>query len=272
MTFKNRTVLVAGGARGIGSTIAEKFAHLEANVIICDTNYTQSSVNQYQSQHISGFDAAQDLAQKLTLQGAKVTAFEANVCEPEEIDKLLKHIKSNTGRLDVVVNAFGVTHVSKVEDMTLEEFNAIINVNLTGVFIVSKAAIPYMRKNGGGAIINISSISGRRGFATVAHYCAAKYGVIGFTSSLAQEVAEDGICVNAVCPGIVRTNMWHYLLDKFKQPNETREECWQRMLKMIPQKTAQTPEDIADMVVFLGSARRITGQAFSVDGGWNLTP
>jgi NAD(P)-dependent dehydrogenase (short-subunit alcohol dehydrogenase family) len=170
--------------------------------------------------------------------------------------------------VDVVVNAVGITHVSTLEEMTLTEFEAIIRGNLTAAFLVSRAAVRSMKRAGvRGAIINVSSVSGKLGFAKVTHYCAAKAGIIGLTRALAAEVARHGISVNAICPGIVRTNMWEYLLDEFTRPTETREQAWQRMQAMIPTGVAQTPQQIARAVRLLVACHDVTGQAISVDGG-----
>lgn len=263
-----RVVLVTGGGRGIGRAIVHRFAQRGARVLICDTDHFESAVNHYRSTSTSGFEAARELASELREQGHWARALQADVTVPEQVEALQRSVREIAGgELGAVVNAVGSSHVSKVEEMSLESWNSIVSTNLTSVFLVSQAAIPLLRESGGGAIVNVSSIAGRTGFAKVAHYCAAKAGVIGFSSSLALELADSGIRVNVVCPGIVRTDLWEYLLDEFTRPGETRDECWQRMVDGIPQKRAQTPEDIAEAVVFLAESPQITGQVLSVDGG-----
>jgi NAD(P)-dependent dehydrogenase (short-subunit alcohol dehydrogenase family) len=226
-----------------------------------------SDVNHYRSKRVGGYAAARELAQNLQDKGLSVSAADVDAGDEDSVRALLARVDEEYGRLDVVVNAFGITHISKVEDMTLAQFESVVSGNLNGVFLLSRYAIPMLRRAGGGAIVNFSSISGRMGFAKEAHYCAAKFGVIGFTASLAKELATSGIRVNAVCPGIVRSNMWDYLLSEFVRPGETQEECWERMRALIPQDEFQTPQDIADAVLYLSSAPRVTGQAISVDGG-----
>ena len=270
--LKGKTVIVTGGGRGIGRAIVEAFTALQAKVIIAETNHLSTDINQYQSTDLRGYDAARELQAELSAQQHKVFAFQVDATVENDVSSLFQFALQQTGRVDVVVNAFGITHVSRVEDMKLEEFNAILSGNLTGVFLVCRSAIPYMRSAGGGSIINISSVAGKAGFAKVAHYCAAKFAIIGFTSALAREVADAGITVNAVCPGIVRTSMWEYLLGRFTRPGETREECWTRMLATIPGRSAQTGAQVADLVTFLAGARQITGQALNVDGGMIATP
>ncbi|MDX2938367.1 SDR family NAD(P)-dependent oxidoreductase [Streptomyces ipomoeae] len=263
----NRIVLVVGGGRGIGAAVVETFARQGATVVAADAETLGSDVNHYRSKRVGGYAAARELARNLQDKGLGVSAADVDAGDEDSVRALLARVDEDHGRLDVVVNAFGVTHVSKVEDMTLTQFESVVSGNLSGVFLVSKYAIPLLRRSGGGAIVNFSSISGRMGFAKEAHYCAAKFGVIGFTASLAKELATSGIRVNAVCPGIVRSNMWDYLLSEFVRPGETQEECWERMRALIPQGEFQSPQDIADAVLYLASAPRVTGQAISVDGG-----
>ncbi|MFI6108175.1 SDR family NAD(P)-dependent oxidoreductase [Streptomyces sp. NPDC093595] len=262
-----RVALVVGGGRGIGAAVVEAFARRGAHVVAADTDRLPSAFNHYRSTAVTGWTEARDLADRLTAKGLSVTAAEVDATDEEAVRALYAGIADGPGRLDTVVNAFGVTHVSPVERMELTEFRHVVSGNLDGVFLSSREALPLLRSSGGGSIVNFSSVSGRSGFAKVAHYCAAKFGVVGFTAALAQEVAKENIRVNAVCPGIVRSNMWRYLLSEFVRPGESEEECWERMRSMIPQREFQTPDDIAGLVLYLASAARVTGQAISVDGG-----
>ncbi|MGW7413572.1 SDR family NAD(P)-dependent oxidoreductase [Streptomyces sp. NPDC054863] len=264
---QGRVVLVVGGAKGMGRAVVEAFAVRGARVVVADTNTLSSSYNQYRARQVDGFTVAGELADELRAKGLDVTALQADACDEESVRALLAEVEERYGRLDTVVNAFGVTHVSPVATMELAEFNRVVEGNLNGVFLVSKHALPLLRADGGGSIVNFSSVSGRSGFAKVAHYCAAKFAVIGLTASLALEEARNGVRVNAVCPGMIRTAMWDYLLDEFTRPGETRDECWERMRGMIPQRSFQQPEDIAEAVLYLAAARRVTGQALGVDGG-----
>ncbi|WP_206324320.1 SDR family NAD(P)-dependent oxidoreductase [Streptomyces sp. HNM0574] len=265
--FTGKVALVVGGGRGIGSAVVEQFARRGATVVVADTDRLPSHFNHYESTQVTGYADAQKLAARMTESGLRVTAAQADATDEDDIRRLYADLAEDAGRLDAVVNAFGVTHVCPVERMELAEFQQVVSGNLDGVFLSAKHALPLLRSSGGGAIVNFSSVSGRSGFAKVAHYCAAKFGVVGFTAALAQEVARDGIRVNAVCPGIVRSNMWRYLLSEFVRPGESEEECWERMRTMIPQREFQTPEDLAELVAYLAAATKVTGQAISVDGG-----
>jgi meso-butanediol dehydrogenase/(S,S)-butanediol dehydrogenase/diacetyl reductase len=143
-----------------------------------------------------------------------------------------------------------------------------MDVNAKGTFLCCKAAIPALKASGSGSIINIASVSGKDGHPGLAHYSASKYAVIGFTNSLAKELARDDITVNAICPGVVRTAMWDLLSDEWKEAGETREQSWERqILAFVPQGRPQTPEDMGDLAVFLALARNLTGQAINLDGG-----
>lgn len=265
--LSGRTALVVGGGRGIGAAVVEALALRGATVVAADADRLSSPFNHYRSTRVGGYAEATDLAARLCQRGLAVGAERADATDEEAVRALTASVAARTGRLDILVNAFGVTHVSTVETMPLAEFQEVVRGNLDGVFLTAKHAVPLMRAGGGGAIVNFASASGHSGLAKVAHYCAAKSAVIGFTAALAQEVARDGIRVNAVCPGIVPSAMWRYLLSEFARPGESEEECWERMRATIPQRAFQTPRDVADLVVYLASAPRVTGQAISVDGG-----
>ncbi|MFD8592873.1 SDR family oxidoreductase [Streptomyces sp. NPDC059637] len=264
--LRDTVCLVIGGARGIGAAVVEEFARRGARVVVGDTDRLPSRYNHYRSTETTGYGEAAALAERLTGEGLAVRAARVNASDEAQVRALYAGLAEEPGRLDTVVNAFGVTHVCPVADMELAEFREVVAGNLDGVFLSCKYALPLLRASGG-SIVNFSSVSGRTGFGKVAHYCAGKFGVVGFTAALALEEARHGVRVNAVCPGIVRSNMWRYLIAEFTRPGETEEECWERMRSMIPQQQFQTGEDIAGAVAYLASARAVTGQALGVNGG-----
>lgn len=142
------------------------------------------------------------------------------------------------------------------------------NVNAKGTFLCCKAVIPHLKQRGGGKFINMSSIAGKNGFANFALYCASKFAVVGFTNSLAKELARDNITVNAICPGVIRTKMWDYLADQLKKPGESIEESWKRHVEaMNPQGRPQPPEGMGALAVYFATDDNVTGQAVNVDGG-----
>jgi meso-butanediol dehydrogenase/(S,S)-butanediol dehydrogenase/diacetyl reductase len=175
------------------------------------------------------------------------------------------------GGLDVLVCNAGVVHISTVEAMPEEEWDLTMAVNVKGVFLSCKAALPILKQRPGSCIINIASVAGKNGAAGMAHYCASKFAVVGFTNSLAKEVARFNVRVNAICPGILRTQMWEYLAETFKQAGESKEDAWQRYTRtLIPLGRPQTPADIGALAVYLATADNVTGQAINVDGGMEL--
>jgi meso-butanediol dehydrogenase/(S,S)-butanediol dehydrogenase/diacetyl reductase len=148
------------------------------------------------------------------------------------------------------------------------EWERTMNVNAKGTFLCCQAVIPLLRRSNVGTIVNIASVSGKDGYPGLAHYSASKYAVIGFTNSLAKELAREDITVNAICPGVVRTAMWELLAAEWSMEGETPEQSWQRqVLAFVPQGRPQTAEDIGALVVYLASARNLTGQAINLDGG-----
>ncbi len=173
--------------------------------------------------------------------------------------------------MDILVCNAGVVHLSTVETMSEEEWDLTMGVNTKGVFLSCKAALPHLKTRPDPCIINIASVAGKNGAPGMAHYCASKFAVVGFTNSLAKEVARLGIRVNAICPGILRTQMWEYLAETLRQKGESREDSWQRYVStLIPQGRPQTPEDIGQLAVYLATAPNVTGQAINVDGGMEL--
>jgi len=252
MRLKGKSAFVTGGGHGIGRGIAMAFAHEGADMVIADID----------------FAAAEAVASAIREQGGRADALRVDVTNWKEVVNLLDRTLSNYGRLDIVVNSAGVIGVESVEAMTEQEWDRVMDVNAKGTFLCCKAAIPALKASGSGSIINIASISGKDGYPGLAHYSASKYAVIGFTNSLAKELARDDVTVNAICPGVVRTAMWDLLSDEWKEAGENREQSWQRqILAFVPQGRPQTPEDMGDLAVFLALARNLTGQAINLDGG-----
>jgi meso-butanediol dehydrogenase/(S,S)-butanediol dehydrogenase/diacetyl reductase len=257
-SLEGKIALVTGGGRGIGAGIAASLAGAGADVIIAD--YT--------------LELAEAGAAEVTALGRRSAAIQVDVRKPESIGSLLDTIEAEFGRLDIAMNNAGVVSLGGIEDLTLDQWDDVIDINLRGVFLCCQAEIKLMRKAGYGRIINTSSIAGKTGFPNLSHYSASKFGVIGFTNAIAKEVAKDGITVNALCPGIVGTGMWRGdtgLSKLWAAPGETEEQSWARHQQLfLPQGVAQTPEDMGQMVVYLASAAHVTGQALAVDGGFSL--
>jgi len=234
---------VTGASRGIGLTIAQSFAQAGANVALCATNP----------------DALAAAAKTLAPFGGKVFTQPVNVANPEDCESFVNNTVKEFGSLDVLVNNAGITKDNLTVRMDVNDWDAVLNVNLKGTFLMSKAALKVMFKKRSGNIVNISSVVGEMGNAGQANYVASKAGMIGLTKTLAKEFGSRGVRVNAVAPGFVQTAMTDAL------PEEVREKA----LSAISLKRFATPQDIAKAVLFLASedASYITGHVLAVNGG-----
>ena len=242
MNFTGKVALVTGSGRGIGKAIAQRLAEAGASIIINDVS-----------------DAAEATAQEITTAGKPSLFIKANVCSSNEVNSMIEKIISVYGKLDILVNNAGISRDQITLRMTDEEWDAVINVNLKSVFVVTRAALKYMMRQRYGRIVNISSIVGIIGNPGQVNYSAAKAGIIGITRSVAKEMGSRQITVNAVCPGFIETEMTQKLPEKVKAEYNQR----------IPLGFFGAPRDVAETVAFLASdeARYITGQFLCVDGG-----
>ncbi len=241
--FKGQKVIITGATRGIGLALAESFAQAGADVAICGTN---EELLQKAKEHLLSF-------------GGKVYAAKADISNVEDCDNFVAGTVKELGGVDVLVNNAGITKDGLMVRMSPEDWNVVINVNLTGTFLMSKAALKVMFKQRSGNVVNISSVIGEMGNAGQSNYAASKAGMIGLTKSLAKEFGSRGVRVNAVAPGFVRTAMTDALSDEMKE----------KAFEAIPLKRFAEPQDIAKAVMFLASqdAAYITGHVLAVNGG-----
>jgi len=271
MILQGKVALVTGGGRGIGRGIALALAQAGADVAVAEVDRIASPAQQYRDAAVSGFQAAEQTVAELCALGRRGVALRADVTKWADVSAMVDATVQRLGSLDVLVCNAGVVHVAPVEKLSEEAFDLTLAVNVKGVFLSCKAAIPQLRQRAGASIINVASVAGKNGAPGMAHYCASKFAVVGFTNALAKELARLGIRANAICPGILRTQMWEYLTDEFRAADEDREAAWQRYVRtLIPLGRAQTPEDIGQLAVYLASASNVTGQAINVDGGMEL--
>ncbi|AGK46664.1 MULTISPECIES: SDR family NAD(P)-dependent oxidoreductase [Burkholderia] len=253
--LEGQVAVVTGGARGIGRGIALALAAAGADILLADLLA----------------DALDATARDVRALGRRAAALEVDVTQQAQVDAMIAHALDALGGLDIVVNCAGVIGIRPVAELTERDWDFVMDVNAKGTFLGCRAALPHLKAQGRGRIINVASIAGKEGFANLAHYSASKFAVVGFTNALAKELARDGVTVNAICPGIVRTYMWERLSDEWKQAGETVEESWQRhQLTLIPQGRAQTPEDMGRLAVFFATMDNVTGQAVNVDGGFTF--
>lgn len=264
--MKDRVVLVTGGARGIGRGISEAFLRAGARVMIgdlgdsADWNYDLAS--------------REDLETTRDRQGSlgEIEACELDVTDSESCHAAVKKTVERFGALDVLVNNAGVVQSGPVEEFSEKDWDRIFAVNTKGIFLMTRAALPELRKSDNAAIVNTASIAGKKGHANMAAYCGSKFAAIGITQSLASEFAKDGIRVNAICPGIVGTAMWleHLMPTNLPTEEEKNEAFENAMQKRIPLERPQTTQDMGEAAVFLASAPNITGISLSIAGGTEM--
>lgn len=244
MTLKDKNALVTGGSRGIGRAIALELAREGANVAIT---------------YISNSNRAEEVIDEIEAYGVKGIAIKADVSNEEEVNSMIEIVNSEIGGIDILVNNAGITKDNLLIRMKSEDWDDVINTNLKGVYLCTKAVVRGMMKKRYGKVVNIASVVGISGNAGQGNYSASKAGIIGFTKSIAKELGSRGININGVAPGFVETDMTNVLNDKIKE----------EMLNQIPLKRFAKPEDIANVVAYLCSekANYITGQIINVDGG-----
>ena len=246
MRLKNKVSIITGAAQGIGLATALKFAEEGATVIVCDMKP-------------AGVDAALAMVRA---RGAQAQGYAVNVTDRAAVDAMVAAVKDHYGHIDVLVNNAGITKDARLQKMTLEQFDAVIDVNLRGVFHVSQAVLPTMVAQGSGVILNASSVVGIYGNFGQTNYAASKFGVIGFTKTWSRELGPKGIRVNAVAPGFVETPILATIPDKVLQ----------QMREQVPLHRLGKPEEIANVYAFLASdeASYVNGAVIEVSGGMTV--
>ena len=239
-----KVALITGGSRGIGKQVALRFAQEGYHIVI---NYVSDNTN------------VEELQKEFTDKQVEVLLIKTNVTSYEDCENMVKQAIEKFGHIDVLVNNAGITRDGLLMRMKEEDFDQVVEVNLKGTFNVTKAVVPYTIKKKTGNIINLSSVVGVSGNAGQCNYAASKAGIIGFTKSLAREVASRNIRVNAVAPGFIQTDMTEVLSENVKE----------NIYNQIPLKRMGTPSEVANVIYFLASEQSayITGQVIHIDGG-----
>jgi 3-oxoacyl-[acyl-carrier protein] reductase len=244
ISLKDRVALVTGGSRGIGRAIATALARAGASVVV---NYRGNQA------------AADETVAAIVGAEGRAVAIQADVSQPADVDRLFKETIDRLGKIDILVNNAGITRDNLLLRMKDEDFDAVLDTNLRGLFLCTRAALRPMTRARYGRIINITSVVGLMGNPGQANYAAAKAGIIGFTKSVAREMASRSITANAIAPGYIETELTGVLDEKLRGA----------ILEAVPLGRLGTPEDVAGLVCFLASdaASYITGQTLTVDGG-----
>jgi len=255
MILKDKVVLITGAGNGIGAAITNAMAEAGAMIVSADVD----------------FEAAKRSAEKAASYQVKTLPLQVDVREVASINAMLEKTVAEFGRLDVIVNNAGVTRAAYIMDLTEQDWDWMHRVNAKGVFFCLQGAARRMIEQGGGRIINIASIAGRGFHGTSnAAYAASKGAVISLTKTASQQLAKHNITVNAICPGVTRTEIVNGLVaSRAQAAGISEEDMLAETVKDVPLGRANEPEDIAVMAVFLSSpgARNITGQCYNVDGG-----
>jgi sorbitol-6-phosphate 2-dehydrogenase len=256
----DKVAIVTGGGQGLGEAISLRLAQEGAQIVIADIN----------------LETAQETAERIAGSAdRKAIALQVNVTDEEQVEAMVARAVQEFGRLDILVNNAGVLRSGPVEEFALKDWRFVIDVNLIGYFLCCKYATRVMKEQGSGTIIQINSKSGKKGSFRNSAYAASKFGGIGLTQSVALEMAEYGVRVNAVCPGnLLDSPLWVNSLFKQYARNQgiTEEEVRQKYIDQVPMKRGCTYEDVCNVVVFLASDQSsyMTGQAINVTGGQEM--
>ncbi|MBM7631008.1 3-hydroxybutyrate dehydrogenase [Geomicrobium sediminis] len=256
--LQGRVAFITGAANGLGLEIARTYAQAGAKVVLSDMNE----------------DAIKTRVAEFEKAGHNVIGVACNVQSEEDIKRAVAQTMEQYGQLDILVNNAGMQHVSPVEDFPTETFERMIDIMLTGPFRLIKEVFPIMKEQHYGRVINMASINGLIGYAGKSAYNSAKHGLIGLTKVSALEGAANGITVNALCPGYVRTDLVQKQLDDLSEERNVSEEkvLEEIFYPLIPQKRLLETEEIAHYALFLAKeqSRGITGQANAIDGGYTV--
>ena len=264
MKLKDQVAIVTGGARGNGLAIAKALASEGCHVALADICRDIETV----PYPLARPDTLEAAVREVEAAGVKALGIECDVRSAASVQAMVDRVMAELGRIDILVNNAGVTSLVPVVDMDEATWDDTLDTHLKGTFLCCHYVVPHMIEAHYGKVVSISSVGGQRGFGMGAHYCAAKHGILGFTKSLAMEVADHNINVNAVCPGTVWTAMMQGLAEYFGMDQDEAKEqfCEGHLFK----DREITPEDVAQAVLWLclPESRCVTGNMITVDSGW----
>lgn len=243
MEITNKNVFVTGSTRGIGLAIAHRFAQVGANIVLNGRS-----------------EISQELLAEFVSYNVKVVAISGDVSSSVDAKRMIEKAIAELGSVDILVNNAGITNDKLMLKMTEDDFERVLKINLTGAFNMTQAILKSMMKSRQGAIINLSSVVGLVGNIGQVNYAASKAGLIGLTKSVAREVANRGIRVNAIAPGFIESDMTDAIPEKMKDA----------MIAQVPMKRIGTAEEVANVALFLAEQEYITGQVIAIDGGMTM--
>jgi meso-butanediol dehydrogenase/(S,S)-butanediol dehydrogenase/diacetyl reductase len=267
MDLAGKVALVTGGARGIGRAICLGLADAGCDVAVADLGVGADTATPYALATVDDLDAC---ARAIEQRGRRSVTIHADVTRAGDVSRMIQQVEARFGGCDILVANAGVIAAGAVATMDEATWERIFAVNVKGVFLCARAAIPLLTRRGAGRIVNVASVAGKTGHAGLAAYCASKAAVISFTQSLAEEVGPLNVTVNAVCPGFVHTAMWTKVLDPVLASlyGVPQEQAFAHLIANGTHlKREQTPEDIAEAVVYLCRAENVTGTTLTIAGG-----
>ncbi len=254
MRLGDRVALVTGGGRGIGAAVARALASEGARVAVASRTLTEID----------------EVARELTQSGSQSIAVQCDVSRPEEITAAVAQVQEEWGRVDLLINNAGVAFSAPLHSQSLDDWERIFRINVTGTFLCTQACLPGMYERGWGRVVNVASVAGLGGAKYIAAYSASKHAVLGFTKCVALEAAARGVTVNAVCPGYVDTELTRVSIDRIMQKTGMNQgQAMQVLCKANPQGRLFTPEEVAHLVLMLclPESQGVNGQALVLDGG-----
>ena len=267
MDLKGKVALVTGAARGLGRAMATALADAGCDVAVSDIGATGDGATPYA---LASDDDLSVTARAVEQRGRRSAAIRADVTNAADVARLMDEVERALGGLDVLIANAGVIAAGPVVAMDERQWDRIFAVNVKGVFLCAKAAIPLLARRGGGRIVNVASVAGKTGRAGLSAYCASKAAVISFTQSLAEELGPMNVAVNALCPGYIQTAMWTKVLNPVlaAMTGVPEDQAFAQFIQgQTFLKREQTPEEIADAAVYLCRAENVTGVTLTVAGG-----
>jgi NAD(P)-dependent dehydrogenase (short-subunit alcohol dehydrogenase family) len=264
MKLSGKVAIVTGGARGNGFAAAKLLAEQGADIVIADICEDMPTI----PYAMSTLESMAEAVENIKKTGRKAIGVKCDVRKASDVEAMVQKTLETFGRIDILVNNAGNSSMMAIADMSEQEWDEVLDTHLKGTFLCCKYVVPKLIEQHSGKVINISSVGGHRGFGLGAHYCAAKHGIIGLTKSLAMEVADHNVNVNAVCPGTVWTPMMQGVAAFFGMEAEEAKEAFLAGQSFKDREI--TPEDIGQAVVWLSTedSKCVTGQSILVDAGW----